>query len=750
MNWEALRELRAQGYAPRTLLDVGAHIGAFSSSFVEMFPGCTPVLVEPNPHCALPLAKLPYETHAFAASHEQGEAELHLTSEWLQSTGASLYRENTHFFRDEVLQKIRVPRRRLDDVFAGRRFDVVKIDTQGAELDVLRGGRTVLSQSDFLLIEVSLVDYNAGGAKAEEVFAELTSMGFQCSGVLEFHRLKGVANGSLLQMDFIFENRARKADAAPGAPKTILDLAAQLRAQGDAEMSSLVLRQAAGLVPVDPAAIEALAGQDLAHGDVASALGLLLRLRTIAPGHPGIVRLLQVAMSSAAERIHAHMSKQEWDAASSIATPLARLLPGYAPAQHAAMIGCAKLSDAEGAGEFARSLLALDPSNLEAERIDWRARIVAQSGPKETEPARYAMFPPQGRHALLTLRDFHDAVTAILCGDLQTSDLPRLVAYLAEARDLVVDVPGASDLPGWLKHYRLAMDAMDPAGFAEPLPQTTPVAPPAFAASSGEVLSQVEFLRRIGDLEPSAVFFAAADVKYIGLYAGHYIDSIQQKCNVPHAIVLHVIGGAGHLADVARSLNRPGANVVLTGDDFDSGAVTTKCFDTPPKGQFPHPAAHFQSARFQWLGWLMQAVNRPIFVSDIDLLLQRGVADLLDREAQSDIVLNENEASANAGSRLTANLLLLNPTPAASLFVAGLKFYLDRHLSRPEVSRWIDQFGLLMARHRLRREAPAARIGYFDTTSDINNVMYRTFESNPFRFLSLYHGFDMTSLDRAA
>lgn len=205
MNRDVLQGLRFQGYSPRTLLDVGAHLGGFSVSFLDVFPTCVPTLVEPNPHCQDDLARLPFERHAVAASSEAGTAEMFLTQEWLQSTGSSLYRENTAFFRDEVLVKQEVPKVRLDDLFAGRRFDFVKIDTQGSELDVLQGGQAVLRQADYILIEVSLVDYNIGGAQAEAVFAQMAAMGFRCADVTEFHRLRGVADGGLLQMDFLFE-----------------------------------------------------------------------------------------------------------------------------------------------------------------------------------------------------------------------------------------------------------------------------------------------------------------------------------------------------------------------------------------------------------------------------------------------------------------------------------------------------------------------------------------------------------------
>ena len=205
MNPERLLSLRYQGYAPRSLLDIGAHLGGFTRMVRGVFPGCVATMIEPNPHCHAALAAMDVELHRVAASDGAGEGQLHLSREWPQSTGSSLYRENTDFFRDEVLECATVPKVALDDLFAGRRFDLVKIDTQGSELDVLRGGRAVLAQADYILVEVSLVEFNAGGAGAEAVFAALAELGFRHAEVTEFHRLRGVQDGGLLQMDFLFE-----------------------------------------------------------------------------------------------------------------------------------------------------------------------------------------------------------------------------------------------------------------------------------------------------------------------------------------------------------------------------------------------------------------------------------------------------------------------------------------------------------------------------------------------------------------
>ena len=250
--------------------------------------------------------------------------------------------------------------------------------------------------------------------------------------------------------------------------------------------------------------------------------------------------------------------------------------------------------------------------------------------------------------------------------------------------------------------------------------------------------------RRLG---AKTVFFAAADRAYIDLYAGWYIKSILKHCDVPFMVVVHIIGGVDKLRETVKSLGIRDKRVFFAGDTFDADAVATRCYDTPPRGRIAKPVAHLQSVRFLRLGALLQKLRLPVFVSDIDLLLQQGVEDLLDRCAGEDITLNENEISKNAGSRLTANLLLVHPTKNAGVFLRYLRAYLERMLGKPEVTRWIDQFALVMARHHLTLRGKNPKIGYFDTGKDINNVMYPSYQENPFRFLSLYHGFDTSSLE---
>ena len=126
----------------------------------------------------------------------------------------------------------------------------------------------------------------------------------------------------------------------------------------------------------------------------------------------------------------------------------------------------------------------------------------------------------------------------------------------------------------------------------------------------------------------------------------------------------------------------------------------------------------------------------------------RGVADLLDQWAEADLVINENDRNTQVGSRITANLLLARPTATTGVMLRWLRAYLDARLSREAVTRWIDQIALNLARHHLALRAPEAKVGTFDTQTDINNVMFREYvPDHPFRFLSLYHGFDTSTLE---
>jgi FkbM family methyltransferase len=368
---ETLQALRMEGYTPRTMLDIGAHIGSFTRDFLGVFPGCIPTLMEPNPFCLADLGKLGFEQHGVAASNEPGFAEMFLSREWLQSTGASIYRENTAHFRDEVILKQRVEKVRLDDLFQGRKFDFVKIDTQGSELDVILGGSEVLRQADYILVEVSLVEYNIGGAAAEAVFAKLAELGFHCADVTEFHRLAGVHNGNLLQIDVLFERRGRAAQSGRTA-RALDDLRslAQCLCQGGRYEDALLLLDR--LEILQPGHVETLRQRVSVLSILGRTLEVLRALVVMKTRTADIEYLLGeigAQIPAALELFNTNLAAGKIEVAEEYIAALAALLPGNAAILNAALACNATLGRDDHVQKYLSAAHALNAASDAASAV---------------------------------------------------------------------------------------------------------------------------------------------------------------------------------------------------------------------------------------------------------------------------------------------------------------------------------------------------------------------------------------------
>jgi FkbM family methyltransferase len=102
-------------------------------------------------------------------------------------------------FEDEIL-KINVEVSTLDILFENQKFDLVKIDVQGAELDIINGGTKFLKSNNLLLVEVSLVEYNLGAPLVSDVVKRLENLGFYILDCIDDH----ISAGEVIQLDLLF------------------------------------------------------------------------------------------------------------------------------------------------------------------------------------------------------------------------------------------------------------------------------------------------------------------------------------------------------------------------------------------------------------------------------------------------------------------------------------------------------------------------------------------------------------------
>jgi hypothetical protein len=539
----------------------------------------------------------------------------------------------------------------------------------------------------------------------------------------------------------------RLGNAAETGPLQIFDVAAALSREGRHEFAAPILQHLATLYPgrtdIRLAHVAALAGQ----GRIAEALTQLAAIRQMGAA-PAVLGAIQTHAEAAVGVFNASLASNDVTGAEKIAVALAELMPQNVAMLQAALDCNQALGRPAQALRYVQAILAVEPANRAA-RTTLADLLHAQGdiGAEIEHRVALALDPAPDAAPLLRLRDLHDAMGLILCRPLTPASRAQLDALLAAAHALQVETPAGTEWEAWAMHYRVLIEALDMELALRPPAAKRDAGKLEMMSATGEALDWKKLRAKADALGAKAVFFAAADEAYVDLYARWYALSVRRYADVPFLVVIHVIGGKGELKRIAAKVGVEDERLVFTADAFKIGSVKTRCWDAPPKGLIEKPVAHLQCSRFLRLGALLDQLERPVFVSDIDIILQRGVADLLDAQSHADLVLNENELTFNAGSRLTANLLMVNPTEAARGFVAALAGYLDEMLGRPTVTRWIDQVGLTLARHNLQAHAPSAKIGYFDTGSDINNVMYPSFQEHPFRFLSLFHGFDTSSLE---
>lgn len=205
----ALLQLQARGFAARGVLDIGAYHGEFAMIARQVFPHASVLMVEPQ-------AQKQEYLHAVA---NQLGGDCHLrncllgdgTRSWCEfqqldtpfgSTGSSIYPEASDFPRTTLT----LPMRTVDDLLAelpGRRFDLMKIDVQGAELDVLRGARVMLPDVEVIVAELSLHVVNRGSPLLAEAVAAVDGLGFAMYDLLTLPRTDGL----LQQVDAIFVRR---------------------------------------------------------------------------------------------------------------------------------------------------------------------------------------------------------------------------------------------------------------------------------------------------------------------------------------------------------------------------------------------------------------------------------------------------------------------------------------------------------------------------------------------------------------
>jgi FkbM family methyltransferase len=199
---EFFAHLELLNYRAKTVIDVG--VGKGTPTLYKGNKSAKIILVEPVPdtnNILKDLAdELDAEVHNVAASSSDGEITFNLHKD---VTGSSLYDQsegNDNF----GVQKISVPQRRLETILTKpmERPILLKLDTQGHEIETLIGCGDLVNQIDMIIAEVSFQEFRDEAPEIADIMIEFNKFGFVPYEILEGHYR--TVDNALAQVDLVF------------------------------------------------------------------------------------------------------------------------------------------------------------------------------------------------------------------------------------------------------------------------------------------------------------------------------------------------------------------------------------------------------------------------------------------------------------------------------------------------------------------------------------------------------------------
>jgi FkbM family methyltransferase len=193
-------------------LDVGANVGRWTRGFLDIYPGARVVMIEAQPELMTTLQRLADRHPSVSAvnavlSDSETTQDFYVCHGDRHGSGSSLLPELT----GEPLEKRSVTTTTIDALVDSLgltgRVDLMKLDTQGSELDILRGASRTLGSVSCLQLELSIVRYNEGGPLLDEVVAFLRERGFFARDVFELKYAP--ESDDLTHLDCLFSKSVR-------------------------------------------------------------------------------------------------------------------------------------------------------------------------------------------------------------------------------------------------------------------------------------------------------------------------------------------------------------------------------------------------------------------------------------------------------------------------------------------------------------------------------------------------------------
>lgn len=192
-----IQRLLESGLEIRVVFDIGANKGRWTRQQKRLIPHAQFFMFEANAQHEEKLKKIGDRYFLGVLSADGMPADFYR----INGTGDSLYIEKTEHYGAE--SKVRVDTRMLGQLCIDESLpkpDFIKLDVQGAELDILQGTGSILQECSLVLMECPILEYNEGAPSFSQYIDFMRVRNFHPIAIPEQHTRRG----QLLQVDVMF------------------------------------------------------------------------------------------------------------------------------------------------------------------------------------------------------------------------------------------------------------------------------------------------------------------------------------------------------------------------------------------------------------------------------------------------------------------------------------------------------------------------------------------------------------------